>query len=102
MADYDSWPLWVRREGVSRNVNPDELALSLQLQTRLNQWQKQFDRTLNRDDPASSGFASDSELRAFEDEGKALFGLLKKELRGAFQIEYFGQKTRTTQTDDHE
>lgn len=59
MADYECWPPWVYTEAgqLPSNTNPADLATSRSLVGRLNSWAAQYDASLNRDDPASSGFA---------------------------------------------
>ena len=39
MADYQCFPLWdASQEGGGRNIDPDELPISLSLKARLNLW----------------------------------------------------------------
>ena len=77
MADYECWPLW----DLDRpdNVDPGDLGLSPVLVRDLELWQDSFDATLNRDDPAQSGFASDEDRSAFEARGLDLLERLRSE-----------------------
>ena len=71
MADYDCWPLWRVGEQVG-NIDPATLPLPADLQLALEHWAQAFDNTLNRDDPASSGFESDEEWHSFQKESALL------------------------------
>jgi len=72
MADFDCFPLWEVRADGTRNVDPSELPISESLMVALRSWGQQYDRTLNRRDPASSGFQTKEEESTFEAEGKRL------------------------------
>lgn len=91
MPDYDCHPLWdVRVDGV-RNIAVDELAISPQLKRELSAWADRYDKTLDRDDPASSGFPSDQAELEFDQEGRHLWELLRKELGADVEVTYFSQ-----------
>ncbi len=62
---------------------------------RLIKWADAFDAILNWDDPASSGFASEAEEKAFEEEGEALWKLLQVELAGQYRVLYQGPSDHT-------
>jgi hypothetical protein len=86
MADYECFPLWEMLDNGLDNVNPSELPLSDDLKNSLNIWSNKYDQTLNHDDPANSGFASEADEKQFEQEGEALLECLKKELGIEFRI----------------
>lgn len=91
MPDYECFPLWeVRPDGV-RNVDPGELGMSQQLRSELHEWSATYDATLCRDDPASSGFASPEQERAFEETGRRLWQALRVELGDDVELSYFSQ-----------
>ena len=85
-ADYDCWPLWEAGEEAG-NVDPEVLPLSDGLKGRLQVWAEQYDRTLNRLDPASSGFVDRQSQLRFEKEGAVLCQQLQAELGDAFEVE---------------
>ena len=86
MADYECFPLWEDGEGLVGNVDPASLPISAELQIALQQWATRYDATLNREDPAQSGFASYEDEEAFLDEAKSLLQCLKTELGGAYSV----------------
>ena len=99
MPDYESWPLWHddRQSGWDTNIDPGLLPVSDALKERRHDWSRRYDATLNRQDPAASGFASDREEAAFADQGRDLAEALKSELPSA-SWSYFDVRTGQTQT----
>lgn len=87
MTDYDCFPLWDVNDGL--NIVPDSLPLPEEIKLRLERWAKYYDETLSRDDPLSSKFRSEEEELAFENEGKALWQILKEELGADYKVIYF-------------
>jgi hypothetical protein len=90
MADYDCWPLWWEGDHGPGNINPATLPLSAETVARLEAWAATFDATLNRTDPAASGFPSDAAFQAFEAEGRALWRQLRAELAPEYEVLYHG------------
>jgi len=86
MPDYESYPLWEASPGATGNIDPSDLPISQSLTDRLLKWADAFDATLNRDDPASSGFPDDDSKAAFSDEGRELEALLKAELGADYSV----------------
>lgn len=91
MADYDSYALW--DEDNIDNLNPDELPISEELKKSIHKWEDHYDSTLNRENPADSGFTSDDELGAFEREGRDLWRRLREELGDGYVVKYFSQES---------
>lgn len=91
MADYDSYPLW--DEDNIDNLNPDDPPISEELKRKIHKWEDHYDSTLNRENPANSGFASDEELRVFEQEGCDLWRQLREELGDTYVVKYFSQES---------
>jgi hypothetical protein len=89
MPDYSCYPLWDRDDG--GDIEPWELPLSETTIERLLNWQDIYDRTIDWDDPASAGFASEKEKKVFEREGISLWKQLQKELGDEYEIVYFSQ-----------
>jgi hypothetical protein len=89
MPDYNCYPLWDRDDG--GDIEPWELPLSEATIERLLNWQDIYDATIDWDDPASAGFASEKEKRVFEREGISLWNKLQKELGDEYEIVYFSQ-----------
>lgn len=79
MPDYECWCLW-DMVGVG-NINPELLPISDTLKKDLNAWEIEYDSTLNWDDPIESGFATEDELVAFNNEGLRLLKNLQTELK---------------------
>ena len=94
MADYDCYPLWSMAPDHVSNINPETLSLSAEIKLRLQQWAKAYDETLNRDDPASSGFKSEDDAVAFEEEGMRLWQCLCQELGPAYEVVYFSESSQ--------
>lgn len=90
MADYAAWPLW-RPDG---NVDPATLPLSAHLQERLDAWAEAFDATLNRDDPRNARFPTSAAARAWNEQGRALWHDLQRELGSAYVVCYFSEAER--------
>jgi hypothetical protein len=80
MADYSSFALWDQGLTGPGNIDPRSLPLSRDLVARLDAWAARYDATLNRSDPASSGFASPDKEQAFAKEGLTLAFEVKREL----------------------
>jgi hypothetical protein len=92
MADYDCYPLWVYEDmDLMDNPHPSELPLDASTVERLLQWQDTYDGILNREDPASSDFASVEDRVAFEQEGISLWQQLQKELGDEYDVFYMSE-----------
>ena len=89
MADYECHPLWAVDDVPARNLSPRELRVPEDLILDLENWAKRYDATLDWDDPASSGFASEDEHRSWVTQGRALASRLQLELGDGFRVEYF-------------
>lgn len=92
MADYECYPLWLKLNNGVRNVPPSELPLSDQLQKALVAWAARYDSTLQRNDPAASGFATQNEEHEFEATGLRLWAALRSELGPSVHVTYFSQE----------
>lgn len=86
MADYDCFPLWEASPGQVGNIDPETLNISAELKGDLAEWARFFDQTLNRDDPANSGFASTEAENAFKMQGRTLGERLQTELGAAYVV----------------
>ncbi|MEG4958853.1 MULTISPECIES: hypothetical protein [unclassified Microcoleus] len=89
MADFDCYPLWDMDDG--GDIAPTELPLSEATIERLLNWQKIYDGIIDWNDPASAGFATIKEERAFERKGISLWCQLKRELGDDYQVFYKSQ-----------
>jgi hypothetical protein len=92
-ADYDCFPLWLLVDGQYRNVDVSSVPLSDQLQNELERWSLDFDKTLNSEDPASSGFISNNAQIAFAERGEVLARRLKTELGDSWAVSYYDRRT---------
>jgi len=88
MADYECHALWHVDPHEYGDINPHDLAISKILADDLDLWAYEFDATLNMDDPASSGFKTEEDERAFKKRGALLADRLRAELGTEFSIEY--------------
>jgi hypothetical protein len=93
MADYDSFPLWRRDDRGTVNVDPSALPITPELAELLLVWADEYDRTLNHDDPLSSGFPDPTAENDFYVEGETLARRLASELGDARRITYFDGRT---------
>ena len=82
MTDYDCYPLWEEFSDGVDNIAASSLPIPESLAERIDAWGDEYDKTMNNEDPAASGFLSEQAMVIFEGEGKALFGELKQELGG--------------------
>lgn len=89
MADYECYPTWLTGSTGVDNVDPAELPISDGLATSLSQWAQTYDDTLDRDDPASSGFPGADREADFYAAGHELARRLAAELLGRYTVEYF-------------
>ena len=79
MADYDCWPLWEQGSN-EYNVDPAYLPISDDLRADLLQWGDAYDATLNRHDPARSGFSDPEAEGEWKLRGKSLANRLREEI----------------------
>lgn len=73
-------PTWLEKGGAFENVDPEDLPISSQLATALNEWRDRWDATYDMADPMGSGFSSDVEEERFRSDGEALAERLTSEL----------------------
>lgn len=91
MTDYECHPIWEELADGERNLAPQDLPISPELVSRLIQWQLDYDRTLDRQDPARSGFKSREQEEAFEREGRAIWIELRQQLGPEYDVTFFSQ-----------
>ncbi len=94
MADYQCYPLWWVDPELVGNIDPAKLPLSQETLERLSNWASAYDATLNQDYPPDSGFASEEDAQAFEQEGINLWQQLQKELAPDYEVLYFSEQLR--------
>jgi hypothetical protein len=87
MTDYQCYPLWEASPGEVGNIDPNLLPLSTSLQAQLLDWADVYDKTLNWEDPATSGFASVDAVDEFKAQGMRLADRLREELGPEFAVE---------------
>lgn len=93
MADYECSPLWWNDEDRVGNIAPEDLPLQPDTISRLHEWARCYDTTLNWDDPASSsGFETPEAEEAFEREGILLWKQLQEELASRYTVSYFSNR----------
>ena len=86
MPDYQCYPLWGISENNLGNIDPKSLPISEGLISSLMDWAKEYDATLNLEDPLSSGFATKELELAFKKEGEYLLKRLRTELGNSYQL----------------
>ena len=89
MPDYCCFPLWEAVPGGSDNIDPGSLPISSALKRELEVWATAYDETLNMEDPAASGFATELEKHEFQRRGRELADRLRAELGSDFEINVF-------------
>ena len=89
MPDYHCSPLWLIGTKTVENIPPDELPLSDSLKTKVLNWQKVYDETLNNLDPSKSGFKNAFQEEVFEKDGRHIWEEMLKELKGSYGVKYF-------------
>lgn len=103
MADYGCDPLWWADDDTVGNIDPIKLPLSQETISRLTEWAKVYNTTLNWADPADSpGFESEADEVAFEKEGISLWKQLQQELALNYQVIYFSDRLNKVVTDSSE
>jgi hypothetical protein len=93
LPDYDCFPLWLRSSDGYSNDDPASFGLSQALGDALLAWADEYDATLNRDDPASSGFKTQADLDAFVASGRELATQVAREVAGRYTVTYFDAAT---------
>ena len=96
MADYECFPLWRINCANPNNIDPATLPISPALTEDLLDWAARYDATLNRVDPAASGFTDAAAEHAFSARGEHLARRLAEELGPAYTVEYFDDRTGST------
>lgn len=86
MADYECHPLWGTVAAEIGDVDPASLPISAALVADLAAWAAAYDATLDRADPAASGFATDEAAAAFRARGAVLARRLEAELGAGYEI----------------
>ena len=86
MADYHSYPLWEASPGQVGNIDPNSLPISKLLREQLLDWADVYDKTLDIDDPAISGFSSVEAVNAFKAQGMNLADQMRGELGPEFSV----------------
>ena len=94
MPDYGCSPLWVY-DGDDLVSNPEPAAFpwTSDLVERVNAWRKEFDQSLNQDDPANSGFVSLEHRRAFAVTGEQLGREIQSQLGEGWHVRYYNVLT---------
>ena len=91
--DYQCHPVWAGEGDDYRNVCPSELPVSDALREAIDTWDRQYQDTYSKTDPASSSFVSDLHEREFDKAGRALWRRLISELGPEHDVTYFSVLT---------
>lgn len=92
MADYQCNPLWEYEEppgDLYTNPDPAELPLSQATIRDLRAWAAWFDTFINLDDPYDSREVLREESAAFDQAGRRLWAVIRRELGPAWVVSYF-------------
>lgn len=92
MPDYDCYPLWISDRDGLENVDPDAFEIPNELKISLHSWSDIYDKTLNLEDPLSSGFPNRESKEIFDLQGKKLWHKLKKYLGDKYLVVYYSVK----------
>ena len=84
MADYECYPIW--DPASMANVDPATLDLPPDLATALRAWGDEYTATLDRSNPAASGFPDVPSARSWLRTGDELAARLRAE---GFSVDYF-------------
>ena len=95
MVDYDCYPLWEYEDTeLIDNPHPANFSLSEETVTRLMNWQKNYDKTMDWANPNAAGFPDREQEKAFEQEGISLWHQLRKELDKDYEIIYYSYELK--------
>lgn len=86
MPEYECFPLWGYVNDELNNIDPDDLKISQNLKSDLNNWASKYESTYVEDNPIDSGFLSESEEKIFLEEGCVLRDRLQRELGCNYDI----------------
>lgn len=105
MADYECFPLWCSIDGgVSENIDPASLAISIGLQQQIDTWDEQYQATYVADNPVVSGFSDATVKASFVEQGYQLIQALQREFlsQGLNEVDcvYFDISSNTRQAID--
>ena len=87
MAEYCCDCLW----GEDGAVNQEHFPLRLETRKRLLAWAEIYHTSLNWQDPLATEPWSQEKIKAFEEEGRALWAQLRHELGGEYEVTYFSE-----------
>lgn len=102
MAEWREDPLWVSRDGgVADPYDVDEISEVVLVEDALLRdiaaWNDDYQATYRPDDPASSGFADETDRQAFLARGRDLAQRLRQVLDPAITVEYAGDGSIPTE-----
>lgn len=86
MTDYECHPLWHVGPDEFGDIDPATLPVSDERRLELAHWDKDYDQTLDMDDPPSSGFESEALEAEFKAQGHRLAERLRDELGTDFIV----------------
>ena len=90
LSDYECFPVWRPGPSSVENLDPAALPVPEELAAALMRWAEAFDATLNRENPADSGFPLERDRQAFLERGRDLAGRLARELELGYRVTYQG------------
>lgn len=93
MADYGCFPLWGGRADHPGDLDPRLLPITSTLAADLLAWARAYDDTLDRADPAASGFPTPEHEAGFHRRGAELARELARQLPAPYRVRYFDGRT---------
>lgn len=87
-ADYGLTVIWHASGDNFGPISASELPISEDLRQTIENWALAYDKTLNDDDPLSSGFESKEDEDRFLQQGQRIHDRLCHELKGVYEVEY--------------
>jgi hypothetical protein len=100
MPDYGCWPLWLEED--LEDFDTEELAIQPETRFRLKRWAAVHDAMLNWDDPGNTPDWPPEVSHWFDQEGIALWRILREELGPEYEVSYYSIKDRQLFTDPAE
>ncbi|MCL8267630.1 hypothetical protein [Leptospira weilii] len=87
--EYECSPVWEYNESGTKNIDVMLLPISISLKKRIEQWDKIFQSTYNRDNPTESKFSTKMDEAHWDREGVEIYIALLKEIGVSHEVEYY-------------
>lgn len=102
MAEYGGFVLWGEDPGDMGAIDADDLPLQPETRFRLKRWAAVYDAMLNWEDPGNTPPWPPEVSHWFDQEGFALWRILREELGPEYEVSYYSRKRQRLFTDPEE